>query len=91
MARWKKNNWEGLPCYTTASLCYRNQDNLRYCGRLWSERRSTVDHLFCTVGNEQMLDQAKKHFKLPSSSDPLKKFMDTLFIIQVLAYVIVCL
>lgn len=32
-----------------------------------------------------MLDQAKKHFKLPRSSDPLKKFMDTLFIIQVSA------
>ncbi|XP_020629469.1 beta-mannosidase-like isoform X2 [Orbicella faveolata] len=34
-------------------------------------------------GNEQMLYQAQKHFKLPSSSDPLKKFMDTLFITQV--------
>ena len=30
-----------------------------------------------------MLDQAKKHFKLPNSSDPLKKYKDTLFITQV--------
>lgn len=42
--------------------------------------------LVCNVGNKQMLDQAIKHFKLPSSSDPLKKFMDTLFIIQVLGH-----
>ncbi|KAJ7385973.1 hypothetical protein OS493_012305 [Desmophyllum pertusum] len=34
-------------------------------------------------GNEQMLDQTKKHFKLSNSSDSLKKFKDTLFIIQV--------
>ena len=34
-------------------------------------------------GNQQMLSQAKKHYKLPNSKEPLKKFMDTLFIIQV--------
>ena len=32
-----------------------------------------------------MLDQARKHFKLPNSSDPLKKFKDTLFLTQVFA------
>ena len=38
--------------------------------------------LLCS-GNQQMLSQAKKHYKLPNSKEPLKKFMDTLFIIQV--------
>ena len=32
-----------------------------------------------------MLYQARKHFKLPDSSDPLKKFKDTLFLTQVFA------
>ena len=50
---------------------------------LWATSTGLFYDLFCIVGNEQMLDQAKKHFKLPSSSDPLKKFMDTLFITQV--------
>ena len=40
-------------------------------------------HSFCNAGNEQMLDQAKKHFKLPTSLDWLKKYKDTLFLTQV--------
>ncbi|XP_068702128.1 beta-mannosidase-like [Montipora foliosa] len=35
-------------------------------------------------GNQQMLGQAGMHFKLPNSSDPLKKYKDTLFITQVM-------
>ena len=52
----------------------------------WSTATILFYDLVCNVGNKQMLDQANKHFKLPSSSDPLKKFMDTLFITQVLAH-----
>ncbi|KAL9972744.1 hypothetical protein ACROYT_G019109 [Oculina patagonica] len=50
----------------------------------WSYNSAFMDHRqHHGDGNEQMLDQANKHFKLPSSSNPLKNFMDTLFIIQV--------
>ncbi len=34
-------------------------------------------------GNEQMLLQAALHFNLPNSTDPLKRFTDTLYITQV--------
>lgn len=39
--------------------------------------------IFASAGNEQMLYQAKKHFNLPNSTDPLKKYKDTLYLIQV--------
>ena len=74
---------DSFTSYTTITSCYRKQDTLPFCGDF-------LYYLFCTIGNEQMLDQAKKHFKLPSSSDPLKKFMDTLYIIQVLAHFLFC-
>nr|XP_033499478.1 beta-mannosidase [Epinephelus lanceolatus] len=35
-------------------------------------------------GNEQMLQQAALHFHLPNSTDPLKRFTDTLYITQVM-------
>ncbi|XP_051803803.1 beta-mannosidase [Acanthochromis polyacanthus] len=35
-------------------------------------------------GNQQMLLQAGLHFKLPNSTDPLKRFTDTLYITQVM-------
>ncbi|KAK9534254.1 hypothetical protein VZT92_009310 [Zoarces viviparus] len=35
-------------------------------------------------GNQQMLLQAALHFKLPNSTDPLKRFTDTLYITQVM-------
>lgn len=34
-------------------------------------------------GNQQMLQQAALHFNLPNSTDPLKRFTDTLYITQV--------
>lgn len=34
-------------------------------------------------GNQQMLLQAELHFHLPNSSDPLKKYRDTLYLTQV--------
>lgn len=34
-------------------------------------------------GNQQMLLQAALHFNLPNSTDPLKRFTDTLYITQV--------
>ncbi|XP_054470134.1 beta-mannosidase [Anoplopoma fimbria] len=35
-------------------------------------------------GNQQMLQQAALHFNLPNSTDPLKRFTDTLYITQVM-------
>ncbi|XP_019953631.2 beta-mannosidase isoform X1 [Paralichthys olivaceus] len=35
-------------------------------------------------GNQQMLQQAAVHFHLPNSTDPLKRFTDTLYISQVM-------
>uniref|UniRef100_A0A1A8PYS6 Mannosidase, beta A, lysosomal n=1 Tax=Nothobranchius rachovii TaxID=451742 RepID=A0A1A8PYS6_9TELE len=35
-------------------------------------------------GNQQMLQQAALHFQLPNSSQPLKRFTDTLYITQVM-------
>ncbi|XP_073340453.1 beta-mannosidase [Pagrus major] len=35
-------------------------------------------------GNQQMLLQAALHFQLPNSTDPLKRFTDTLYITQVM-------
>ncbi|XP_039993181.1 beta-mannosidase [Xiphias gladius] len=35
-------------------------------------------------GNQQMLQQAALHFNLPNSTDPLKRFADTLYITQVM-------
>ncbi|XP_071765684.2 beta-mannosidase [Centroberyx gerrardi] len=35
-------------------------------------------------GNQQMLQQAAIHFHLPNSSDPLKRFTDTLYLTQVM-------
>jgi len=50
----------------------------------WTYNSAFMDHRqHHGNGNEQMLDQAKKHFKLPSSYDWLKKFKDTLFLTQV--------
>jgi regulator of sigma D len=34
-------------------------------------------------GNKEMLHQAKFHFKLPQSTDPLRKFKDTIYLTQV--------
>lgn len=34
-------------------------------------------------GNQQMLQQAALHFNLPNATDPLKRFVDTLYITQV--------
>lgn len=39
--------------------------------------------VFASTGNEQMLYQAEKHFKLPNSTDSLKKYKDTLYLTQV--------
>uniref|UniRef100_A0A8D0H224 Beta-mannosidase n=1 Tax=Sphenodon punctatus TaxID=8508 RepID=A0A8D0H224_SPHPU len=36
------------------------------------------------AGNDQMLHQAGLHFKLPQSTDPLKKFKDTIYLTQVM-------
>lgn len=50
----------------------------------WTYNSAFMDHRqHHADGNQQMLSQAKKHYKLPNSKEPLKKFMDTLFIIQV--------
>ncbi|XP_019408778.1 PREDICTED: beta-mannosidase [Crocodylus porosus] len=35
-------------------------------------------------GNDEMLQQAGLHFKLPQSTDPLKKFKDTIYLTQVM-------
>ncbi|NWI56541.1 MANBA mannosidase, partial [Calyptomena viridis] len=35
-------------------------------------------------GNVQMLQQVGRHFKLPKSTDPLKKFKDTIYLTQVM-------
>ena len=51
--------------------------------RFWEFTVLTNFFFFRNEGNEEMLDQARKHFKLPNSSDPLKKFKDTLFLTQV--------
>ncbi len=34
-------------------------------------------------GNHQMLQQAALHFNLPNSTDPMKRYRDTLYITQV--------
>lgn len=34
-------------------------------------------------GNQQMMKQAALHFNLPNSTEPLKRFRDTLYITQV--------
>lgn len=35
-------------------------------------------------GNQQMLQQAALHFTLPDSSDPIKRYTDTLYVTQVM-------
>ncbi|NWU97336.1 MANBA mannosidase, partial [Upupa epops] len=35
-------------------------------------------------GNDQMLQQIGRHFKLPQSTDPVKKFKDTIYLTQVM-------
>uniref|UniRef100_A0A8C4V2I5 Beta-mannosidase n=1 Tax=Falco tinnunculus TaxID=100819 RepID=A0A8C4V2I5_FALTI len=35
-------------------------------------------------GNDQMLQQLERHFKLPQSTDPIKKFKDTIYLTQVM-------
>ncbi|NXN94233.1 MANBA mannosidase, partial [Rhinopomastus cyanomelas] len=35
-------------------------------------------------GNDQMLQQIGRHFKLPQSTDPMKKFRDTIYLTQVM-------
>lgn len=50
----------------------------------WSYSSDFVSHRqHHEDGNQQMLQQAALHFILPNSTDPLKRFTDTLYITQV--------
>lgn len=50
----------------------------------WSYNSDFVSHRqHHQDGNQQMLEQAALHFQLPNSTDPLKRFTDTIYITQV--------
>lgn len=50
----------------------------------WSYNSDFVSHRqHHQDGNQQMLEQAALHFHLPNSTDPLKRFTDTIYITQV--------
>lgn len=53
------------------------KEDWSYSSRFTSHRQHHED------GNQQMLQQAALHFKLPASSDPIKRYTDTLYITQV--------
>ncbi|XP_008311995.1 beta-mannosidase [Cynoglossus semilaevis] len=51
----------------------------------WSYNSDFVSHRqHHQDGNQQMLEQAALHFHLPNSTDPLKRFTDTIYITQVM-------
>ncbi|XP_019343596.2 beta-mannosidase isoform X2 [Alligator mississippiensis] len=53
-------------------------DDWSYASNLSLHRQHHVS------GNDEMLQQAGLHFKLPQSADPLKKFKDTIYLTQVM-------
>uniref|UniRef100_A0A3Q3XH45 Beta-mannosidase n=1 Tax=Mola mola TaxID=94237 RepID=A0A3Q3XH45_MOLML len=54
------------------------KEDWSYDSRFTSHRQHHQD------GNQQMLQQAALHFNLPNSTDPLKRYTDTLYITQVM-------
>lgn len=53
------------------------EEDWSYSSRFSAHRQHHAD------GNQQMLQQAALHFRLPNSSEPLQRFTDTLYITQV--------
>ncbi|XP_075905667.1 beta-mannosidase [Nelusetta ayraudi] len=54
------------------------KEDWNYSGSFSAHRQHHAD------GNQQMLQQAALHFRLPNSSEPLQTFTDTLYITQVM-------
>lgn len=51
----------------------------------WSYTTNFTEHRqHHSGGNMQMIDQAALHYNMPVSSDPIKKFQDTLYLTQVM-------
>lgn len=69
--------FQSWPSFSTLQMVS-IKDDWSYNSNFTSHRQHHED------GNQQMLRQAALHFNLPNSTDPLKRFTDTLYITQVM-------